>query len=150
MEQQIEIQKQFREQQERYTYYLIALCVAAIGYSINIIRGLTFTYHQIFLFLSFLPWVTSVYLGLKRIKLVISILFNQDAYLKAHKGTLDELKENPHPDYQKAAIKEIRKGLVKDYKVADRIGNWQYRLFLIGFLLFIIWALIEMYIKIFF
>lgn len=35
MEGQQEIQKQFRQQQEKYMYYLVALCVASIGLTVQ-------------------------------------------------------------------------------------------------------------------
>ena len=39
-EQQKELSKHFREQQVKYIYYIIALCVAAIGFTVHETLGL--------------------------------------------------------------------------------------------------------------
>jgi hypothetical protein len=46
MEQQIELFRAFRQQQEKYVYYIIALCVTAIGFSVYKTNGLALKYTQ--------------------------------------------------------------------------------------------------------
>ena len=65
MSEQLEIQNQFRNQQEKYTYYLIGLCVAAIGYSVNMTIGQELHYSQIPLGIALLCWGISCYCGLE-------------------------------------------------------------------------------------
>jgi len=47
MDQQNDLQKQFRDKQEKYVYYLIALCVASIGFSITKTSGESLKWIQI-------------------------------------------------------------------------------------------------------
>lgn len=77
MEEQKEIQKQFRQQQEKYTYYVIALCVAAIGFSVHKTIGLPLKWIQIPLGVAVLFWGISIYCGLNFIRYTMHALRQQ-------------------------------------------------------------------------
>ena len=62
MEEQKEIQKQFRQQQEKYVYYVIALCVAVIAFSIHKTTGKSLAWSQIPLAIAVLFWFDCFYL----------------------------------------------------------------------------------------
>ena len=62
---QFNIQKEFREKQEKYVYYLIALSVSAIGFSVYKTENQSLAYSQIPLALAVLSWSISIFCGLK-------------------------------------------------------------------------------------
>jgi len=64
MSSQIEIQREHILQLQKFIYYLIALSVTAIGFSIINTKGETLKYIQIPLLISIISWSISIYLGL--------------------------------------------------------------------------------------
>lgn len=101
MEAQIDLQKQFREKQEKYVYYIIALCVAAIGFSVTKTSGDILRWSQLPLGIAVLCWGLSIYCGLKFIAYVLSNLFANNAYLDVLSGRHPQVGVNP--DMQEAA-----------------------------------------------
>lgn len=143
MEEQKEIRQQFRQQQEKYVYYLIALSVAAIGFSVHITIGEPLKWIQLPLGLSVLSWGLSVFFGLKFIRYAISTLYANNAYFEIIKGQYPEVGSNPH--LIDAATKGIKNAMETNITNASRISEWQNRLFYAGIVLFIVWHVIEMY-----
>jgi hypothetical protein len=143
MEEQKEIQKQFRQQQEKYTYYIIALCVAAIGFSVNKTIGVPLILIQIPLGIAVLAWGTSIFCGLKFLRFVISNLFTNNEYFEIIQGNNPEIGKNPQ--IIEAAEEGIKQAMQSNSKTASKLANWQDALFLVGFISFLVWHLIEMY-----
>lgn len=129
MEELKELRNQFREQQEKYVYYIIALAVTAIGFSVYKTTGQPLKLIQIPLGLSVLFWGISVFCGLKFIAYNISMLYTNYEYLQMIKWQQDELKP----------IME------SNIKSAGNFFNWQGRLFYLASILFLIWHFLEMY-----
>ena len=77
---QKEIQKQHREKISKYTYYQIALAVAAIGFSINLAINLKLNYTQIPLGLAVICWAISIIFGFRFIELELDLLHNNNSY----------------------------------------------------------------------
>jgi hypothetical protein len=145
MDDQIEIKKQFRQQQEKYAYYLIALCVAAIAFSITITRDASLKISQIPLGLAVLTWGLSIYFGLKFIQTIISALSSNNSYLDVLKGIHPIVGDNPQKiEYASNMLKEAMEG---KSKAAGKSYDWQNRFFYMGFISFIVWHIIEMYLK---
>jgi acyl carrier protein phosphodiesterase len=145
MDDQIEIKKQFRQQQEKYTYYLIALCVAAVAFSITITRDVSLRYSQIPLGLAVLAWGLSIYFGLKFIQTIISALASNNSYLDVLKGSHPKVGDNPQKiEYASNILKEA---MEEKSKTAGKFYDWQNRFFYIGFISFIAWHILEMYLK---
>jgi len=80
MEEKKEIQRQFRQQQEKFVYYLIALSVTSIGFSIYKTTGQPLKWTQIPLGMSILCWGLSVFCGLRFLKYVISTSYANNPY----------------------------------------------------------------------
>ena len=83
---QFNIQQEFREKQEKYVYYLIAISVSAIGFSVYKTENQSLTYSQIPLALAVLSWSISIFCGLKFLKYVISCLYANNGYYEIIKG----------------------------------------------------------------
>jgi uncharacterized membrane protein YtjA (UPF0391 family) len=140
---QIEIQKQFRQQQEKLVYYIIALSVSAIGFSIYKTTGQSLKVVQIPIGLAVICWSISIYCGLKFLKYVISNLYANNEYFEIKRGNNSDV--GNHPDAIEAGIKGYKAAMVINQNRMKRFFKYQSLLFYIGIILFIIWHLLEMY-----
>jgi hypothetical protein len=145
MEQQLEIQKHFRNSQEKYVYYLIALCVSAIGFSIYITLNKTLSLIMIPLGFSILTWSLSIINGFKLIEMLLSLLRVNNDIFEAAKGNNPILGNDP----QKINIgyEFLMKELEKGEKIAYRRHKYQYIFFIIGMISFIAWHILELTLK---
>jgi hypothetical protein len=143
MNERLELQKQFRQKQEKYVYYVIALSVASIGFIVNQTKGETLNFYQIPAGLAILSWTYSVYCGLNFMKYIISTLFANDSYLAILEGN--------HPDAGKDSIKQelAAKGTMEaikfNSKKAMKLFKSQNLFFIVGMILFLIWHVLEMF-----
>ena len=145
MEEQKEIVKQFRQQQEKYAYYIIALCAAAIGFSVTKTSGQPLRWVQIPLGLAVFSWALSMYSGLKFLSYVISSLYTNNEYFEILKG--NDPKVGNHPERINAAASGIMQAMEINSNRANSYAVWQNRLFYFGMMTFIIWHVLEMYVK---
>src|SRR5690606_10460858 len=83
---QVDIQKQFREGQTKYRYYIIALCVAAIGFSIHETADSQIKLIQIPLAIAIVSWSLSIYFGLKAANTVLNALYKNNQYFEVEAG----------------------------------------------------------------
>ena len=140
---QKEIQRQFRQQQEKYVYYILALTVSAIGFGIYKTSGLPLKWSQIPLGLSVICWSISIFFGLNFLKYVIGNLYLNNEYFEILAGI--------NPDFGnttwqiEANIEGLKLAMKSDEKTAEKYFDWQGKLFYIGVVLFILWHILEMY-----
>jgi hypothetical protein len=140
-----EIRKQFRQQQEKYAYYIIALCVAAVAFSISITRDASLKFSQIPLGIAVLTWGLSIYFGLKFIQTIISALRSNNSYLDVIKGIHPVVGD--HPQKIEYAANLLKETMEEKGKKAGKFYDWQNTFFIIGFISFIAWHILEMYLK---
>ena len=143
MDEQKELRDNFRQQQEKYVYYVIALAVTAIGFAIYKTSGQPLKWTQIPLGLSVLSWGISIYCGLTFLKYVISTLFANNAYFDIIRGQYPGVGKDPEKVL--GATKGIKTAIESNIKTAERYFNWKQRLFYSGVILFIFWHILEMY-----
>jgi hypothetical protein len=143
MEEQLEIQKQFRQQQEKFIYYIIALTVAAIGFSVVKTTGQSLKLTQIPLGFAILLWGLSIYYGLNFLKLITSTLYANNTYFEIMQGVHPEV--GVHPERIKAASTGIKQAMSINSDTASKYARRQESFFYIGIILFIIWHVLEMY-----
>lgn len=142
MEEQKEIQRQFWQKQEKYVYYIIALSVAAIGFSVYKTSGQALNWIQIPLGLSVSCWGMSIFFGLRFLKYLVSTLYTNNAYFDIIQGRNSVV--GTHPENIKIAINEIKKIMKTNSERASNLGSWQERFFYAGIVLFIVWHVLEM------
>lgn len=142
---QFNIQQEFREKQEKYIYYLIALSVSAIGFSIYKTENKGLTYSQIPLALAVIFWSVSIFCGLKFLKYIISNLYANNGYYEIIKGRYPGIGKNP--DLIESGVKGFQQAMEINSKAMKRYFKFQGYLFYSGIILFIVWHLIEMYLK---
>ncbi|WP_298248399.1 hypothetical protein [uncultured Christiangramia sp.] len=138
-----EVENLFRQRQEKLTYYIIALTVTSIGFSIYNTNNVPLSYTQIPLAIAIGCWGFSVFCGIQFLKYILSNLFAESSYYDIIAGHHPELGNDPEK------IKNAIIGLTKATKInAERGQNyskWHYRLFYSGIILFLLWHIIEMY-----
>lgn len=138
-----EIQRQFRQQQEKYVYYILALTVSAIGFAIYKTSGLPLKFSQIPLGLSVLSWGISIFCGLRFIEYLISSLYANNAYFDILAGRHPDLGNIPWK--KEAGAEGVKQAMESNGTTAGKYFDWQGRLFYGGIVLFILWHILEMY-----
>ena len=145
MEEQKELREGFRQQQEKYVYYIIALAVTAIGFSIYTTTGKPLEWSQIPLGLSVLSWGASIFCGLTFIKYVLSTMYANYKYFDVSKGRDPEVGSNP--ERIEGVKRGIKSAMTSNVGTAEKYFDWQQKLFYAGACLFIIWHVVEMYLN---
>lgn len=143
MEEQREIQKQFRQQQEKFVYYLIALSVTSIGFSVYKTIDQPLKLIQIPLGISIISWGISIFCGFNFLKYLISTLYSNNEYFNIVQGRNEEIGNNQQ--LINAASKGVKSAMESNVKKASCFFNWQQYLFYLGVISFILWHLLEMY-----
>ena len=143
MSEKIELYKQHTQKQENFTYYLIALSVAAIGYAAHQTHGRGFAWSMVPLGLAVLFWAGSVILGLRFLKTVIVVIYKNIQQFIVAEGN-DEL-AGSDPIKMDIGNKVLKELIDKDVNTAHRLYLWQGRLFYGGMIFYFIWHLYGMY-----
>jgi hypothetical protein len=136
------LEKQFREQQEKFTYYVIALCVAAIGYSVHATMGQTITISMVPLGIAVLFWGLSIFTGFRFISYTIAHLYTNIGYIDVLEG--NHPISGQHPEKIKIGKDTLEKVMEDNASTAFNFATWQMRFFYLGMLLFIAWRIWEM------
>ena len=139
---QADIQKQFRQHQEKLVYYLLALSVSAIGFSIYQTTGKPLSLIKIPLGLAVLSWSLSIFCGLKFMKYVISSLYANNEYFKIISGKNEDI--GNHPEGIKIGIKAYKEAMVINATRMEKLFKYLNILFYCGIIFFIIWHVLEM------
>lgn len=139
---QVEIQKQLREQQGKFVYYIIALCVAAIGFSIHQTFEQKLSYYHTLLAISMITWCLSIFCGFQFVQIHMKALVaNADYFqiIRKHKE-LNQKEENQ--------VRSILTDKIETYSIRSQSNfMWQQYWFYIGIVLFLIWRVFEMGMK---
>ena len=145
MDKQIEVRNEHRQQQLKLRYYIIALCVTSIGFSIFSTQGDKLGYFQIPLAIAVSSWALSIFLGIRFLKTSLNILNADNAQFDILAGVHKDVGNNPN--LIEAALKGIKGAIDEHQNRGIKDAIWQERLFYIGILMFIIWHILEMYVK---
>jgi hypothetical protein len=140
---QSEIIRDFRHYQDKYVYYIISLCVTAIGFSIYQTTGSKLSWVQLPLAIAILCWSLSIYSGLKLLKYQIRSLEMQDAFYKINQGNHPEV--GNHLDLINAGIEGLKSAHLENSNNANSLSKKQQNLFYFGLFAFIVWHVSEMY-----
>lgn len=121
------------EYQQKYVYYIIALSVTAIGFSIYQSTGHTLTWYKIPLGIAILCWGLSIHKGLTYMRNWLDMLANNVDLLSADEEKDLEL------------VEEIIQSMDDDDVDGTKLWKWQQNFFYIATSSFIIWHILEMY-----
>jgi hypothetical protein len=137
----IEIKKLLTQGNEKRTYYVIALCVTAIGFSVITTIDSSLSLSQIPLLLSIICWGFSIFCGMELTKLSLKHLWANAKYFEISADY------NNNPEVNKILLKLGKKKASEGEVNASQYKRNQERLFYIGIILFITWHILEMYLR---
>jgi hypothetical protein len=142
MKEQLDLLKEHREKQEKYTYYVVALSVASIAFAVTQTSGQPLKFTQIPLAFSVICWGISIYKGLSFIGIVVSVIHHHILYLDLIQGKDNIAGTNPH--YIKIGVDAYVEHGERLKKKSSSLYKWQHRFFYLGTALFIVWRVFEM------
>jgi hypothetical protein len=132
----------FKSQQEKYTYYVIALAVASLGFSVNLTMDMKISKAMIPLGIALICWLVSVYSGLRMLQWVMSSTYANINLLEVIEGNHELTGRNPQAI--KIASDTIRNILEDNSKTTVKLGTNRDISFYSGIAFFILWRIIEM------
>lgn len=135
-----------REEQRKYTYFLLVVVGAAITLVINQTQNATLTLSQIPLVIAVLLWALSFYFGCNYTQYVNSTLFANLALFRVQKGEHPEL-INKSPIMIEAASKGIKQAMKNNSECANKLSRLQFKFLISGAIFYIIWHILEMYLR---
>ena len=140
-----DLMKEFRSQQQKYVYYIIALSVTSIGFSIFQTMNEPLKITQIPLGLAILSWGFSIFFGLSFIRYIISSIYANIEYFNVIEGNNPDVVKKPQ--FKDSIIEGIKQAIQSNSKKTTKLFKSQNYLFYFGVVLFILWRIIEMYYK---
>jgi hypothetical protein len=129
--------------QDKYTYFLLAAAGAAIAFAVQKTEGLPLSWWLLPVAGATLAWAASFYCGCQNLSWVGSALSANFALLQLRSGT--HPKQPPHPQIVEAAAKGTLSAIESNTQKARLYGVWQFRLVVLGAVLFIAWRILEMW-----
>jgi hypothetical protein len=133
------------ESQSRLTYYMLTAAAAGIALAVNQTRDAALTWSQIPLGIAALSWGLSFLFGCLHLQYVNSIIYANSELLRVQEGEDPDLIANPHQIAP--ALAGINKAMKKNANRAGFYGAAQFRMLVVGALLFVFWHILEMYLR---
>lgn len=148
-----ELVAKYRVEQSRYAYYLIALCVASIGFAVSQTMGRPLNNSLWPLGLSVFLFAFSAFSGLKFIRKIIGgiateidirqIRIGENLTLNNILTSMDISSESQ--EAKDIAINAISATLTDKAKSLKMWHAWQQRTFFMAIITFLVWRVYEMY-----
>jgi len=135
----MEVYRQMSQQQEKYTYYIIALCVSAIGFSVYCTLGKSLHWSQIPLGFAVFSWGISIFGGLKYIEVTFRIKFRNFQKLE-----IRAMEQAMNPGVYQLAKDKIDDSIELYSKKSNFLTAIQEYAFYFGVISFLIWHIFEM------
>ena len=135
--------QEYRNQLIRYTYYLIALSVTAIGFVIVTTSEISLDISQILLAMGIISWGLSIHTGFKYLEKHMDALFYNINLLKTKEGVHELSGKNLGKiEYVSERFKEEFDKIARS---SVPLHRWQYIWFIIGIIFYLTWHIIGMY-----
>jgi hypothetical protein len=141
----LEIYRQLRTSQEKYIYFMLAGAASAIAYALNRAQDKPLTLLLIPWGLALVLWGLSFFCGCRYLMYSMSMLYSD--------ATMIQIKNGEHPaigtnfKLAQAASEGIREALSDNIKKAKRLALLEIWFFIGGILAYVVWQLLEMYIR---
>lgn len=143
MNEQFEIQKQHREMQHKFVYYIIGISVACMGFAITRTTGQVLQWHHILLGVTLFSWAISVICGFIHVFIVLYALDENDFYFNLLQGNVVGVEQSQDLDeIAKERLQEKNKMFSIRGKLAFRGLQWSFGIATIAFIGWHIWQLI--------
>lgn len=145
-DQMMELYRQLRTSQDKYAYFLLASVGASIAFALSQTRDLSLSLSQCPLGLAVLLWGLSFYFGCRHIQYVSSTLYANAELLKVEGGRHPEI--GRHPQMMAAASEGIRSAIETNINRSGRLANLQFSFFVTGVIFYVVWHILEMYLRV--
>lgn len=142
---EIEVYRTLRTSQDKYSYFLLAAAGAAIAFSVTQTQDDVLGWSQSPLAVAVALWGVSFYLGCQSIRYVNSTLYANGDLLKVEAGRHPSVGD--HPQMMMAASEGIRSAIESNSQKTQSLGEWQFRTLIAGAAFFVLWHVIEMYLR---
>ena len=140
-----ELYRQQRTMQDKYVYFLLAASASAVAFAVSITSGAPLKLSQIPLGLAVLSWAGSFACGIRNLRYGMSILYANMGLIQVERG--EHPKAGDHPEIMQVASEGIRSAIENNSGKANSNAKWQLSLFYAGGILFVVWHVIEMYLR---
>jgi len=141
---QQEVFKHLREGQDKYTYFMLTAAGGAVALAINQTQGAALKWPQVPLGAAVLCWGLSFFCGARHLTYVNSTLFANLALLRVESGNDPRAQ---HPLEIQAAGLGIRDAIESNSNHASTYAKMQFRLLAGGALLYVVWHVLEMWLR---
>jgi hypothetical protein len=142
---EVEVYRALRESQNRYTYFILAAAGGAIALAVNQTQTAELAWSQVPLAVAVLLWGLSFFFGCRHLAYVSSNLYANSALFQVARG--EHPQAGSHPQMIAAATEGIRKAIDSNNEKATRYGRWQFWLLVAGAVAYLIWHVLEMYLR---
>ncbi len=123
----------------------MAIAASAIAFSIQKVENRIFEWSLLPLGFAILSWGISFYFGCKHILYKTSSLsINYELYRTAD-GRSNDIPNDPK--FVNMKMEVLRSSFETNSKKASKYGNRQFKLVVLGGIFFILWSIIEMYLR---
>ncbi len=140
---ELELFRTIAAAQDKYTYFMLAATGAALGFALTQTRDAAWVLDLIPLAMAAACWVASFYCGSRNILLRSATLFANINLLQVNRGARGIAL--PNPAERGPQMQGIAKAMHDNASLAAKHATWQFRLFVAGAALYIVWHALEMY-----
>jgi len=140
-----EVYRALREAQNKYSYFLLAAAGAAIGLAVNQTQDVAMAWSQTPLAAAAISWGLSFLFGCRHLAYVNSNLYANAELLRVQSGEHPEASK--HPQIIAAASEGIRRAIESNAERANRLGHLQFNFLVGGGFLYVVWHVLEMYLR---
>jgi hypothetical protein len=139
-----EVYRALREAQGKQTYFLLAAAGAAIAFAVNQTQNTALAFSQVPLAAAVLSWALSFFFGCRHLAYVSSTLYANLELFRVESGQHPQVQ---HPQMVAAASEGIRQAIESNSERANRFGHRQFMFLVAGAVLYIVWHVLEMYLR---
>jgi len=131
--------------QDKHVYFLLAAAGASIGFAITRTNDAALHWAQVPLGLAVLCWGLSFYYGCRNVDFTSETVFVNTELLRIRSG--QHPMAGVHPQAMAVGAEVALKAIDRNSNAAGNALRWQFRLLLLGAVLFVVWHVGEMYLR---
>ena len=143
-ESEIELFRQHRIGQEKYTYFLLAAAASGIALVVRVTADATLHWSLIPLAAAVIAWLASFVSGCRFLQTVTTVTHKNVGLLQAQRGA-NPIARNPAEN--EALVQIAREDIQKDVTVSGKHSRYQFRHLVSGAVLFIVWHVLEIILR---
>jgi hypothetical protein len=137
--------QQLRTSQEKYTYFILAAAASCIAFALVKTENQSISWSMLPLAVAVLCWGLSFFLGCRQLLYVNSTTYSNYELIRVQSGRHPEVGE--HAGMIAAASAGIREAINQNSEKINALGVWQFRMLLVGGILYIAWHILQMVIR---